>query len=44
MRNVYKILVKRSQGKEPAERPSHKCRTVLKLDLKEMCCEDIKWT
>jgi len=42
MRNTYKPLVGKPEGKRPLERPRSK-RYNIKMDLKEICCEGVDW-
>jgi hypothetical protein len=35
MRNAYKILVKKSQGKRPLGRLRHRWEDIIKMDLRE---------
>jgi hypothetical protein len=39
MRNAYKILVRKTDGKRPARRPRRKWKDNIKLYLKEIGCE-----
>jgi hypothetical protein len=42
MRNVYKILVGKPEGKKPLERPRHRWEDNIKMDL-EIVWEDVDW-
>jgi hypothetical protein len=39
MRNVYKILVVKPEGKRPFWRPRRRWEDNIKMDLKEIVCE-----
>jgi len=39
MRNSYKILVGKPEGKRPLERFRHRCGSDIKLDVRERRCE-----
>lgn len=41
MRNTYKILVLKSEGKRSFERLSHRWKEYFKIDLKEISCGDM---
>jgi hypothetical protein len=34
MRNVYKIVLRKSEGKRPRDRPRHRGEDVMKVDVK----------
>jgi hypothetical protein len=36
MRNVYKILVRKPEGKRPLGRPGHRWEGNIRIDLKEI--------
>jgi len=38
---AYKILVGKLEGKGPFERPRRKCEDNIKMDLKDIGCEDV---
>jgi hypothetical protein len=38
MRNAYKILVGKPEGKRPLGRPRHKCKDNIKVNLRESGC------
>jgi hypothetical protein len=44
MRNAYKILVGESEGKRPLERRRRGSEDNIKMDLKEIEWEGVKWT
>jgi hypothetical protein len=37
-RNVYRVLVGKSEGKRPLERPRHRWEDGIKMDLREIGC------
>jgi glutamate dehydrogenase/leucine dehydrogenase len=39
-RNVYKIVAGKAQGNRPAGRPKRRWEDNIKIDFKEMKCED----
>jgi hypothetical protein len=39
MRNVYKVLVRRPEGKRSLERPRHMWKNNIKIDFKEIWWE-----
>jgi hypothetical protein len=39
MRNAYKILVGKPEGKRPLRRPRRRWKDNIKMDLKEVGCE-----
>jgi hypothetical protein len=41
MRNVYKILVRKGEGKRPLGRPSHRWENNIKLDLGKVGVEGV---
>jgi hypothetical protein len=41
MRNVYKILVRKSEGKRPFGRPKHRWKDNIRMDLKEIGWESV---
>jgi len=43
MRNVYKILVGKPEGKKRLGRPRRGLKDNVRLDLWEMGSEDVKW-
>jgi hypothetical protein len=38
MRDVYKVLVEKPEGRRPLGRPSCRCEDNIKMDLQEMGC------
>jgi hypothetical protein len=43
MRNMYKILVGKPEGKRPPERPRHRWEDHIRMDLREIGWEDVEW-
>ena len=43
-RGVYRILVRKHEGKRPLERPRLKWEDNIKMDLQEVGCGDMDWT
>jgi hypothetical protein len=43
MRNVYKILVGKPEGKRPLRRPRHRWEDNIKMDLREIRFEGVDW-
>jgi hypothetical protein len=44
MRNVYKILVGKTEGKRPVGRPRHRWDDDIRMDLRETRREGVDWT
>jgi hypothetical protein len=44
MRNAYKIMVRKPEGKRPLRRSWNRCENNIKMDLKEIGSEAMKWT
>jgi hypothetical protein len=42
MRNAYKILVRKPEGKRPLRRPRHRWNNI-RLNLRETGWEDVEW-
>jgi hypothetical protein len=42
MRNAYKNLVRKPEGKKPLRRRRYRWESIIKMDRKELKCED--WT
>jgi hypothetical protein len=42
-RDAYRVLVGKSEGKRPLERPKHRCEDNIKVDLQEVGCGDMDW-
>jgi hypothetical protein len=42
-RNVYKILIGKTEGNRPLGRPRHKWKDNIKMDLQEVGCGGIDW-
>jgi len=40
-RGVHRVLVEKSEGKRPLERPTRRCEDNIKIDLQEMGCDSI---
>jgi len=43
MRDVYRVLVGKSEGKRPLGRPRHRWEDNIKMDLQEMGCGSMDW-
>jgi hypothetical protein len=43
MKNLYKILVRNPEGKKPFVRPRHGKEDNIKMDIKEMGCDDMDY-
>jgi hypothetical protein len=43
VRNLYKVLVGKPEGKRPLERSVRRLQVNVKKDLKETVCEDVDW-
>jgi hypothetical protein len=43
MRNSYKILVRKPEGKRPLGRPRHRCEVNISIDLTETVWEGVEW-
>jgi hypothetical protein len=43
LRNVYKMLIIKSEGKRPLGSPRRKWEVNFKMDLRETGCEDVDW-
>jgi len=42
-RGVYRVLVGKSEGKRPLERPRHRWDDNIKIDLQEVGCGGMDW-
>jgi 3-oxoacyl-ACP reductase-like protein len=42
-RDVYRILMGKSEGKGPLGRPRRRWEDNIKMDLQEVGCEDMDW-
>jgi hypothetical protein len=42
-RNVYKILMGKSEGKRPIRRPRHRWEDGIKMDLREIGWGSVEW-
>jgi hypothetical protein len=42
-RGVYRVLVRKSEGKRPLGRPRHRWEDNIQMDLQEMGCEGLDW-
>jgi hypothetical protein len=40
---VYRVLVRKPEGKRPLERPKRRWEDGIKVDLREICWGDVKW-
>jgi hypothetical protein len=40
-RGVYRVLLKKPEGKRPQGRPRYRCEDNIKMDLKEVGCGDM---
>jgi hypothetical protein len=43
MRNAYKLLVRKPEGKRPLVRPRRRWECKVRMDLKEIRWEDVDW-
>jgi hypothetical protein len=43
MRNAYKILVSKPEGKRPLRRPRHRWEDDIRMDLREVGWEGVDW-
>jgi hypothetical protein len=43
MRNGYSSFVRKSEGKRPLGRPRRRWEDNIRVDLKEIGCEDVDW-
>jgi hypothetical protein len=43
MRNIYKVLVGKPEGKRSFERPMHRWKNNIKMELTETGWEDVYW-
>jgi hypothetical protein len=43
MRNAYKILVRKPEGKRPLRRPGHRWEDNIGMDLREIGWEGVDW-
>jgi hypothetical protein len=44
MRNAYKVLVRKPEGKRLIQRHRHRYEDNISMDLREMGCEGVEWT
>jgi hypothetical protein len=42
-RGVYRVLVRKPEGKEPLGRPRRRCEDNIKMDLQEVGCGGMDW-
>jgi len=42
-RNVYRVLVRKPEGKRPLGRPRHRWEDNIKMDLQEVGCVGVDW-
>jgi hypothetical protein len=40
---VYRVLVRKPEGKRPLGRPRHRWKDNIKLDLQDVGCEGMDW-
>jgi hypothetical protein len=40
---MYRVLVRKPEGKRPRGRPRHRWEDDIKIDLQEMGCESVHW-
>jgi hypothetical protein len=43
MRNKYKIVIRKSEGKRPHGKPRHRWEDKIRIDLREIGWEDVDW-
>jgi len=43
MRNMYKIFIGKSEGKQPCRRLRHRCEDEIRMDLRQIGWEDMNW-
>jgi hypothetical protein len=43
VRNMYRVLVGKPEGKRPLERPRRRCEDGIKMDLREIGCGGVEW-
>jgi hypothetical protein len=43
MKNAYKILVRKPEERRLLERPRHRWEVNIRIDLREICWEDVDW-
>jgi len=43
IRTVYRVLVRKSEGKTPLGKPRHRWEDNNKMDLQEVGCEGMDW-
>jgi hypothetical protein len=42
-RGVYRVLVRKLEGKRPLERPRCRCEDNIKMDIQELRCGFVVW-
>jgi hypothetical protein len=42
-KKVYKVLVRKPEGKRPLERPRHRWEDGIRMDLMEICLGSVDW-
>jgi len=42
-RGIYRVLVRKSEGRRPLGRPKHRWEDNIKMDLQEVGCGDMDW-
>jgi hypothetical protein len=43
VRNAYKFWVRKPEGKRPLGRPGHRRDFNIKMELREVSCENVDW-
>jgi hypothetical protein len=43
MKNAYKILVRKTEGKIPLRRPGHRWEVNIRMDIREIGWEGVDW-
>jgi hypothetical protein len=42
-KGVYRVLVRKPEGKRPLERPRHRWEDYIRMDLQEVGCGGMDW-
>ena len=42
-RGLYRVLMRRLEGKRPLGRPRHRCENDIKMDVQEVVCGFMDW-
>jgi len=42
-RGVYRVVMRKPEGKRPLGRPTRRCKDNIKMDLKEVGCGSMAW-